>query len=166
MQIEYSPCTLDIESPDPPRNILATCRELGVAIVAYSPLGRGFLTGQLKSYADIVNDWRVHMPRFSEENFDKNLALAHEIQIIADQKHVTPSQLVLAWLMQQYEMLIPIPGTRSTDKVTENLGAAKVHLTAEENEAIRKIAVEADVGGSRYPEFMMAPLFGETPELK
>jgi aryl-alcohol dehydrogenase-like predicted oxidoreductase len=162
--MEYSPFALEIESDQ--TQLLDTCKELGVAVVAYSPLGRGFFTGQIKSRKDIENDWRKFLPKFSEENFPKNLELADQIKVIAHQKGVANGQLVLAWLMNQWEMVIPIPGTRSKERMAENLAAAKVQLTGEEDREIRRIVEAADNVGARYPEVMLSRLFGETPELK
>jgi aryl-alcohol dehydrogenase-like predicted oxidoreductase len=109
VQIEYSPFSLDIESPQ--IGLLKACRELGVAVVGYSPLGRGFLTGTIKSPADLQDgDGRkTILPRFSEENFPKNLVLAEQLEELARQKNVTPSQLVLAWILAQGNDIIPIP---------------------------------------------------------
>ena len=109
VQIEYSPFTVDIE--DPKIGLLKTCRELGVAVVAYSPLGRGFLTGQLKSPDDFPEgDVRKFFPRFSAENFPKNLKLVTELEKIAKAKGIAPGQLALAWLMAQGDNIFPIPG--------------------------------------------------------
>lgn len=109
VQIEYSPFTVDIERSDMP--LISTCRSLGTAIVAYSPLSRGFLTGTIKSPHDFEEgDVRKYYPRFSEENFDKNLKLVDDIRVIAEEKGVTPAQVTLAWLMAQGEDIFPIPG--------------------------------------------------------
>lgn len=109
VQIEYSPFTLDIESPE--INLLQTCRDLGVAVVAYSPLGRGMLTGQYKSNRDFdEGDWRRTAPRFSDENFPKNLVLVEKLKAIADSKGCTTGQLTLAWLLSQGDDIFPIPG--------------------------------------------------------
>ncbi|KAL3420596.1 aldo/keto reductase YakC [Phlyctema vagabunda] len=164
VQIEYSPFTIDIE--DPKIALLATCRELGVATVAYSPLGRGFITGQFRSPADFgEGDFRVFLPRFSEENFRKNLKLVDEISSLAEQKNCTPGQLTLAWLLAQGEDIIPIPGTKKIKYLEENLGALDIKLTEAENKAIRKVVDAAEVHGSRYPEGMAASLFADTPAL-
>ena len=164
VQIEYSPFTTDIESPS--TSLLATCRSLGVAIVAYSPLGRGMLTGAYKSPSDFEEgDFRLLSPRFSEENFPKNLKLVDEIGKIAKKKGCTPSQLTLAWLMKQGEDIIPIPGTKKIKYLEENMKALEVKLTKEEEEEIRKVVDAAEVHGDRYPEAMMGRLFADTPEL-
>ncbi|KAF6231144.1 hypothetical protein HO173_010644 [Letharia columbiana] len=165
VQIEYSPFTTDIESPD--IALLKTCRELGVATVAYSPLGRGMLTGAYKSPADFEEgDFRSRSPRFSEENFPKNLKLVEEIKQIAQKKGCTPGQLTLAWLLAQGEDVIPIPGTKKIKYLEENLAALEVKLTSSENADIRKAVENAEVHGQRYPEQMMVTLFADTPELK
>jgi len=165
VQIEYSPFSMDIE--DPQINLLATCRELGVAVVAYSPLGRGFVTGQYKSPDDFEEgDFRRLAPRFSAENFPKNLRLVDEIAALAKEKGCTPGQLTLAWLLAQGEDIIPIPGTKKMKYLDENVGALKVRLTADEVAAIRKAVENAEVHGGRYPEAMAGALFADTPPLK
>ena len=164
MQIEYSPFTIDIESPE--IGLLKTCRELGVAAVAYSPLGRGMLTGAYKSPADFEEgDFRTMAPRFSEENFPKNLRLADQIGVIAKKKGCTPGQLTLAWLLAQGEDIIPIPGTKKVKYLEENMGALNVKLTKEEEKEIRQAVEGAEVHGQRYPEAMAGKLFAESPEL-
>ena len=161
VQIEYSPFTMDIE--DPKIGLLETCRELGVAIVAYSPLGRGFVTGQYKSPDDFEEgDFRRFSPRFSAENFPKNLKLVDQIAELAKRKGCTAGQLTLAWLMAQGDDIFPIPGTKKIKYLEENLGALKIKLTAEENAEIRKAVENAEVHGERYPEAMMATLFADT----
>ena len=165
MQIEYSPFTTDIESPD--IGLLKTCRELGVAIVAYSPLGRGMLTGAYKSPADFEEgDFRSYSPRFSVENFPKNLKLVDQINEIAKRKGCTAGQLTLAWLLAQGPDIIPIPGTKKIKYLEENIAALNVKLTSSENAEIRKAVENAEVHGLRYPEQMMGGLFADTPELK
>ena len=155
---------MDIE--DPQINLLNVCRELGVAVVAYSPLGRGFVTGQYKSPADFEEgDFRRMSPRFSEENFPKNLKLVDEISALAKKKGCTPGQLTLAWLMAQGDDIIPIPGTKRIKYLEENLGAVDVKLTKEENAAIRKAVEDAEVHGARYPEAMSGLLFADSPAL-
>ena len=164
VQIEYSPFTIDIESPD--IGLLKTCRELGVATVAYSPLGRGMLTGAYKSPADFEEgDFRRNAPRFSEENFPKNLKLVDEINQIAQKKGCTAGQLSLAWLLAQGPDIIPIPGTKKIKYLEENFGALDVELTSSENAEIRKAVESAEVHGLRYPEQMAGLLFANTPEL-
>lgn len=136
LQTEYSPFTLDIEYPQ--FKVLDACKELGVALVAYSPLGRGFLTGSIKSGEDIKDDGRARLPRFSEENFPKNLELVTRIEAIAERKGVTPAQIVLAWLLAQWEGVIPIPGTRRISAMKENAEAMNLTLSKAEVKEIRE----------------------------
>ena len=165
VQIEYSPFTTDIESPD--IALLKTCRELGVATVAYSPLGRGMLTGVYKSPADFEEgDFRTISPRFSEQNFPKNLKLVNEIDEIAKEKGCTAGQLTLAWLLAQGEDIIPIPGTKRIKYLEENIGALDVKLTSSEIAKIRKAVDNAEVHGQRYPEGIGGTQFADSPELK
>jgi len=165
VQIEYSPFCVDIEKPQ--IELLKTCRELGVATVAYSPLGRGFVTGVYRSPDDFEEgDFRKYSPRFSAENFPKNLKLVDEIVNLAKKKGCTPSQLTLAWLLAQEDDIIPIPGTKKIKYLEENLGALQVKLTAEEEKEIRNLVEGAEIHGGRYPEMMMAHLFADTPALK
>lgn len=164
MQIEYSPFTTDIE--DPHVALLQTCRELNVAVVAYSPLGRGFLTGQYKSRDDFEpGDARLGFPRFSEENFPKNLELVNKFGELAKEKGCTAGQLTLAWLLAQGEDIIPIPGTKKIKYLEENLGAIEVVLTEEEKNEIRAAVDRADVHGDRAQEGSMTSLLADTPEL-
>jgi len=164
VQIEYSPFSLDIESSQ--IGLLKACRELGVAIVAYSPIGRGMLGGELRSHADIPDgDFRKLVPRFSEENFPKNLALVDRITEIAKKKGCTASQLTLAWILAQGDDFFPIPGTTNLGRIDENLGSLKVHITKEEEAEIRHACEKAEVSGGRYPEGMAATLFADTPAL-
>lgn len=165
VQIEYSPFAIDIETPQ--INLMKTCRELGVAIVAYSPLGRGMLTGAYKSPADFEeSDFRKFAPRFSEENFPKNLKLVENLKSIADKKGCTPGQLTLAWLLAQGDDVFPIPGTKKIKYLEENLGALDVKLSAEEEKEIRRFIEGAEVYGLRYPEVMVGHLFADTPKLE
>ncbi|TVY28387.1 Aldo-keto reductase [NADP(+)] [Lachnellula hyalina] len=164
VQIEYSPFALDIEHPSV--QLLKTCRELGVAIVAYSPLGRGFLTGAYRSPADFEEgDFRTFAPRFSAENFPKNLKLVDGISAIAKKKNCTPGQLTLAWLLAQGDDIIPIPGTKKIKYLEENLGALNVKLSESEEKEFRAEVEKAEVHGTRYPEMMMAGLFADTVPL-
>ena len=150
VQVEYSPFSLDIE--DPQIDLLNTCKELGVAVVAYSPLGRGFLGGQIKSREDFKGDWRSFLPRFSEANFGKSMVIVERIKAVAAKKGVTIGQVTLAWLMAQWEDVIPIPGTRRISALEENVEAMKVKLTKEEINEIRKACENAGDLGARYPE--------------
>lgn len=165
VQVEYSPFALEIESKQ--IDLLATCRELGVAVVAYSPLSRGILSGALRSPDDFAeDDFRRHMPRFSPENFPKNLKLVDQITELAKKKGVEASQLTLAWLMAQGDDIFPIPGTTKVDRLKENLGSLDVKLNKEEEQRIRKASEEADVKGERYAPQMMAQCYADTPPLE
>jgi aryl-alcohol dehydrogenase-like predicted oxidoreductase len=152
LQTEYS-----LWSRDPEDGLLATCRELGIGFVAYSPLGRGFLTGQITSIDDLAqDDYRRYSPRFQRENFQKNLDLVKHIQSLAIQKGCTASQLALAWVLAQGEGIVPIPGTKRAEYLKENLAAADVELTAEDLATIDRLAPRGAAAGGRYPEAMMA----------
>lgn len=165
VQVEYSPFALEIESKQ--IDLLRKCRELGVAVVAYSPLNRGMLTGAYKSPDDFEEtDFRRVAPRFSKENFPKNLKLVDRIVDIAKAKGVTPGQLTLAWLMAQGDDIFPIPGTTKAERLEENVASLKVQLTKEEEKAIRKACDEAEVVGTRYPEFFMQTCYADTPPLE
>jgi len=150
LQVEYSLWTRDIETND----ILNTCRELGIALIAYSPLGRGLLTGQIKKSEDIADgDMRKNHPRFREENLQKNLELVEEINKIAQSKKVTSSQIALAWVLSRGNDIIPIPGTRRIHYLDENIDSLNVKLTEEESKHLERIL--GGVSGDRYPEHMM-----------
>lgn len=165
VQIEYSPFTMDIE--DPKIALLQACRDLGVATVAYSPLGRGFLTGSIRSPDDFEEgDFRSFAPRFSKENFHKNLELVDAIKELADAKGCTAGQLVLAFLLAQGDDIIPIPGTTRTKNFDENMDALKIEFSKEDNEKIRKAISNTEVKGGRYPEAFASALFVDTVPLK
>jgi len=152
VQIEYS-----LWSPDLEQTLFPTIRELGVGIVAYSPVGRGLLTGAIKSPDDIDNDdWRKNHPRFTGENFKKNLELVDQVGKMAATKGCTPSQLALAWVLHQGNDIVPIPGTKRIKFLSENDASVNIKLTKEEDEQLRSIM--KDVAGTRYPEAMMASL--------
>jgi aryl-alcohol dehydrogenase-like predicted oxidoreductase len=124
--------------------------------VPYSPLGRGFLTGQIKSIEDFEpTDYRRFSPRFQGENFDKNLEIVHKLEQFAQQKNCTPSQLALAWVIAQGDFIFPIPGTKRIKYLEENVGALNVHLTKEELEELDAIAPKGVAAGTRYPEAAM-----------
>ncbi|KAL7948628.1 Aldo/keto reductase [Trichoderma barbatum] len=164
IQVEYSPFSVDIQKPQ--IDILDTARELGIAVVAYSPLGRGMLTGQIKSPDDFdADDFRKSLPRFSRENFPKNLALVEKIGTIAASKGVTPGQLTLAWLLAQGADIFPIPGTKKIKYLEENLGAVNVVLSKDEEAEIRKAIYETEVIGGRYSSAYSDHLFADTPAL-
>jgi aryl-alcohol dehydrogenase-like predicted oxidoreductase len=152
--MEYSVWTRDAEA-----GLLATCRELGIGFVAYSPLGRGFLTGQLKRFEDFAaDDYRRLSPRFQGTNFTKNLAVVTRLGELAAAKHCTPGQLALAWVLAQGEDIVPIPGTKRSRYLDENLGALDVKLTPAERDAIGAIFPPDSISGTRYPAAMMAAL--------
>ena len=152
LQTEYS-----LWSREPEDGVLAACRRLGVGFVPYSPLGRGFLTGQIKRYEDLApDDYRRHSPRFAGENFAKNLALVAEVERLARAKGIRASQLALAWVMAQGDDVVPIPGTKRRAYLEENVAAAAVELSAEELAAIDAIAPRGVAAGGRHPEAMMS----------
>ncbi|KAL1715334.1 NADP-dependent oxidoreductase domain-containing protein [Schizophyllum commune] len=166
VQVEYSPFTLDIE--DPKIGLLRAARELGVKIVAYSPLGRGLLTGQIKSHADFTDPFRSTTPKYSAENFPRILNLIKELETIGKKYEASPGQVALAWIMAQGDDFIPIPGTTKVKNLEHNLGALNVKLSSEDVATIRKFAEEIDAalrGVARYPPGMQEQLFSETPEL-
>lgn len=165
VQIEYSPFSLEIEHEE--IGLLKTCRELGVAIVCYSPLGRGILTGQIKSPDDLEkNDFRRMMPRFSKENFEKNLHLVDTLASIAKKKNCTTGQLTLAWILAQGDDFITIPGTTKIKNLEENVAAAHVQLSKDEIDEIRQACKNADIAGERYPVEMSANLFADSAPKK
>jgi aryl-alcohol dehydrogenase-like predicted oxidoreductase len=151
LQSEYSLWTRDPEDEN-----LKACRELGVGFVAYSPLGRGFLTGRFKRFEDLPeDDYRRHSPRFQGENFQKNLDLVGRIEEIALEKNCTPAQLALAWVLAQGDDIVPIPGTKRRKYLEENLGALDVKLTEDDLRRINDVAPVGAAAGTRYPEAMM-----------
>ncbi len=156
LQTEYS-----LWSRDPESEILPTVRELGIGFVAYSPLGRGFLTGRFKTPDDLaVDDWRRNHPRFQGENFTKNLELVARAQEIAKEKKVTPGQLALAWVLAQGEDIVPIPGTTKRSHLEENARAVDIVLTPEDLRRIDAVAPRGAATGARYHEAGMRSLNG------
>ena len=154
LQTEYS-----LWTRDPEHELLALTERLGITFVAYSPLGRGFLTGSLKSPDDLAaNDWRRLNPRFQGENFEKNLELVEELQAMAWDKGTTPAQLALAWLLTRGPQVVPIPGSRRIERLEENTAAADIELTENELHRLEVIAPVGAAAGLRYPEPMMAAL--------
>lgn len=165
VQMEYSPFSLEIESQQ--FKLLETARELGVAVVAYSPLGRGMLSGTLRSHADLEEgDIRSWLPRFSAENFPKNIAAVDRISQIAKEKGATPSQLTLSWLMAQGDDIFPIPGTTKPERLAENVGSCQVSLTEKEKNDARLEIEKADISGGRYPDAFAKACFADTPALE
>jgi aryl-alcohol dehydrogenase-like predicted oxidoreductase len=151
LQTEYSLWSRDVED-----EILPVCRELGIGFVPYSPLGRGFLTGQIQTFEDLAeDDYRRFSPRFQGENFQKNLDLVKQIEDIAKEKGCQPSQLALSWLLAQGEDIVPIPGTKRRKYLEENIDALQVELTKEDLAHINEVAPKGAASGSRYPEATM-----------
>ena len=154
VQSEYSLWTRDVEG-----EALDTLRELGIGLVAYSPLGRGFLTGQIRSLADLPeDDWRRTNPRFQEQALQENLKLADRVTDLAEERGVTPAQLAIAWVMAKGEDVVPIPGTKSPRRLEENAAAADIELSAEEIAELDDAVSPEAVRGDRYPDEMMALL--------
>jgi aryl-alcohol dehydrogenase-like predicted oxidoreductase len=152
LQTEYS-----LWSRDPEDGLLDTCCELGIGFVAYSPLGRGFLTGQIKSFDDLApDDWRRNNPRFQGENFNKNLAMVARIEEMAAAKRCAPSQLALTWVLAQGEDIVPIPGTKRRKYLEENIGALDVEITPADLQRINEVAPQGVAAGTRYPEANMS----------
>ena len=151
LQTEYSLWSRDVED-----EILPTLRTLGIGLVPYSPLGRGFLTGQIKRYEDLdPGDFRRNSPRFQGDNFQKNLALVERVTAMARDKGCTPAQLALAWLLAQRNDIVPIPGTKTRQRLEENAGAVRVRLSADDLKAIDRITPRGAAAGERYaPEGM------------
>jgi aryl-alcohol dehydrogenase-like predicted oxidoreductase len=156
LQTEYS-----LWTRDPEEELLELTRQLGITFVAYSPLGRGFLTGSLKSPDDLApDDWRRNNPRFQGDNFRKNLELVEELETMARDKGTTAAQLALAWLLTRGKHVVPIPGSRRIDRLEENTAAADIKLTDNELHRLELIAPFGAAAGMRYPEPMMAALNG------
>jgi len=154
LQTEYSLWSRDVED-----EILPVCRELGIGFVPYSPLGRGFLTGQIKRFEDLAaDDFRRFNPRFQGDNFTRNIELVHRIQEIAQEKGCQPSQLALAWLLSQGDDIVPIPGTKKRTYLEENVGALQVQLTSDDLKRINQAAPIGVAVGERYAEASMKSL--------
>lgn len=150
LQTEYS-----LWTREPETDVLPVCRELGISLVAYSPLGRGFLTGAFKNAGDVPQDSRKHFPRFSGENFDKNKILVDKISEIAKEKNATNSQIAIAWLLAQGEDIIPIPGTKRIDRLEENTKAVDINLSQDDLKRINEAAPVGAAAGTRYPAPLM-----------
>ena len=152
LQSEYS-----LWTRDPEDEILPTCRESGIGFVPYSPLGRGFLTGQIKSFDDFApDDYRRHSPRFQGENFTRNLELVSRVEQIAKEKNCTAGQLALAWVLSRGRDIVPIPGTKRRKYLEENIRATAIELTSEDLRRIDDAMPHDAIAGSRYPEAMMS----------
>lgn len=151
LQTEYS-----LWSRDPEDGVLDACRELGIGFVAYSPLGRGFLTGAIRRFEDLAeDDYRRHSPRFRGENFERNLALVDRVHDLAREKGCTPAQLALAWALAQGEDVVPIPGTKRRARLEENAAAAALELRPDDLERLDAVAPPGAAAGERYaPAFM------------
>jgi aryl-alcohol dehydrogenase-like predicted oxidoreductase len=151
LQSEYS-----LWTRDPEKEVLGVCRELGIGFVPYSPLGRGFLTGQIKRFEDLAeDDYRRNSPRFQGENFQRNFALVKRVEEIAREKKCTPAQLALAWVLAQGNDIVPIPGTKRRRYLQENVGALDVALTSKDLARIDEVAPHEAVAGARYPDWAM-----------
>ena len=152
LQSEYSLWTRDVEA-----EILPTCRELGIGFVAYSPLGRGFLTGSIKGTESLAaNDWRRQNPRFQDGNLEQNLALVQAVSGLAEKRGCTPAQLALAWLLHRGTDIVPIPGTRRIARLDENAAAARIRLDANELQHLDEVLDAHAIAGTRYPANGMA----------
>ncbi|HEX9422003.1 MAG TPA: aldo/keto reductase, partial [Pyrinomonadaceae bacterium] len=151
LQSEYS-----LWTRDPEKEVLGVCRELGIGLVPYSPLGRGFLTGQIKRFEDLPeDDYRRTSPRFQGENFQRNLALVNRVGEIAREKKCSPAQLALAWVLAQGDDIVPIPGTKRRKYLQENVGALDVTLSTKDLARIDEVAPHEAVAGARYPDWAM-----------
>ncbi|KAF8552019.1 Aldo/keto reductase [Imleria badia] len=149
VEIEVSPFSYERQT----RDVIATAKELGVAVAAYSPLGRGFLTGQIKTLEDIpVGDMRRHMPRFQEDNFKHNIVIADTLTEIAKKKNITPAQLAIGWVSSLGSHIIPLPGSSHAKRTLENSAGGDVVFTEAELQEINQVIENADVKGGRYPE--------------
>ena len=156
LQTEYS-----LWTRDPEREILAACRELGIGFVAYSPLGRGFLTGRFKKFEDLAaDDYRRFSPRFQGENFQKNLDLVKKVEEIAREKRCQPSQLALAWVLAQGDDIVPIPGTKRRKYLEENAAAVDLKLTPDDLRRLSAVFPSGAAAGMRYPEHVMSLVNG------
>ena len=156
LQTEYS-----LWTRDPEDEVLRTTRELGIAFVAYSPLGRGFLTGEIKKFEDLAaDDYRRFSPRFQGENFQRNLDLVARVEQLAKEKNCTPGQLALAWLLAQGDDILPIPGTKRRKYLEENVAALNLKLSAGDLRRIDEAAPLGSAAGQRYPAHMMSLVNG------
>ena len=156
LQSEYS-----LWTRDPEDEVLPLCRELGIGFVAYSPLGRGFLTGRFRSFEDLPeDDYRRNSPRFQGDNFQKNLDLVQRVEEIARRKRCTPAQLALAWLLIQGDDIVPIPGTKQRRYLDENIASLEIELTPSDLEDMEEVAPKGAAAGDRYHEAGMRTING------
>lgn len=156
LQTEYS-----LWTRDPEDEVLPLCRELGIGFVAYSPLGRGFLTGRFRSFEDLPeDDYRRNSPRFQGDNFQKNLDLVQRVEQIARRKRCTPAQLALAWLLAQGDEIVPIPGTKQRRYLDENIDSLQINLSPSDLDAIEEVAPKGAAAGDRYHEAGMRTING------
>jgi aryl-alcohol dehydrogenase-like predicted oxidoreductase len=164
VQMEYSVFSLDIESPE--RKFLETARELGIAIVAYSPLGKGLLTGTIRNIEDVQKpgDFRPILPRLQNDNLTRNLELVDKIAEIGKQKNATAAQMALAWVLKQGDDFFAIPGTTKIERLEQNVASSEIELSDEEEQDIRKLA--SQVAGSRMSEKYLPTFFADTPPLE
>jgi aryl-alcohol dehydrogenase-like predicted oxidoreductase len=147
LQTEYS-----LWEREPETKVFPVLAELGIGFVPYSPLGRGFLTGQIRSVDDFAeDDFRRHSPRFQGENFTRNLEIVDRVKELADRKQCTPGQLALAWLLAQGGHIVPIPGTKKRERLRENLGAVDIELNQDELQLLDQLAPAGATAGARYP---------------
>ncbi|KAJ1305131.1 hypothetical protein OPQ81_000168 [Rhizoctonia solani] len=163
IQVEYSPFERAIAQKG---HLLETARELGIAVVAYSPLGKGLLTGQITSHSDFSDtDLRKQIPRFAQENFPKILELVDKFKQIGKAHNATSGQVALAYLLEEGDDIIPIPGSQRIEYVEENFGASQIKLTPDELQTLRKLVDETEISGAQYPPQLQAMLYADTPEL-
>ncbi|KIJ97249.1 hypothetical protein K443DRAFT_133887 [Laccaria amethystina LaAM-08-1] len=163
VQMEYSPFTLDIELPC--KSFAQEAEDLGVSVIAYSPLARGLVTGRYRSRADFdQDDFRLILPRWSEENFPKNLEVVDKLKQIAQKYSATPSQVTLAWILVEHPTWIPIPGSRTIERIEENARGAELELSVEAIKEIRELVDKAEVAGSRNPslDWLLAGVEGNS----
>jgi aryl-alcohol dehydrogenase-like predicted oxidoreductase len=164
LQVEYSPFVLEIEGQSGD-NLLAVARELGIAIVCYAPMGRGMVTSVFAANDAEVDpaDMRVKaLPRFMEENKDKNVQLVRQLQALAEKKHCNVSQLAIAWLMKQGDDIIPIPGTKRLKYLEDNWASLNVHLSDEDEKEVRAFVEKAEIAGDTMPPGLENAKFRET----
>lgn len=167
VQMEYSPFTLDIELPGPQgqKSFAQEAEDLGISVIAYSPLARGLITGRYRSRADFdQDDFRLILPRWSEENFPKNLEVVDKLKQIAQKYSATPSQVTLAWILAEHPTWIPIPGSRTIERIEENARGAEIELSVEAIKEIRELVDKAEVAGSRNPalDWLLAGVEGNS----